>query len=151
MTIGEVKRELNRVRLLQTKYEDDIELLARLRSQAEKVTPVLSDMPSAGGGNTSRVEEYSVKMVDLQNEIADTLKETLEAVRELQQWIDTLGVPEEQRVLTLRYVCCYKWETVMEKMCYSWGGVHKVHKRALRHLAGYTDEADKIDFTCSLF
>jgi hypothetical protein len=48
-TVAEVKADLNAIRGAQERLNRRMERLMVLRSQIERITPVLSDMPKGGG------------------------------------------------------------------------------------------------------
>jgi DNA-directed RNA polymerase specialized sigma subunit len=51
----------------------------------------------------------------------------------------------EGEVLKLRYVDGEIWEDICEDVSYSWQGVFKIHKRALRMVQDLLDQGDLFD------
>ena len=71
------------------------------------------------------------KIVDLENEINQDIKEYLEIKQEVIRTIDSLEEPELIDLLYRRYVRFEKWEKIAYKMNYSLRGIHKLHGKAL--------------------
>ena len=64
-----VKEYLNRARYLDREIEAKIDHLERIDSMVNRVTPVLSDMPSNPSTDRNKREKLLVKMIDLKWEI----------------------------------------------------------------------------------
>ena len=63
-TVAEVKADLNAIRGAQERLNRRMERLMVLRSQIERITPVLSDMPK-GGGELDRRGKMLAELVDM--------------------------------------------------------------------------------------
>ena len=67
MTVQEVKFELSRAIWAMRRMERDLERLYVLRSQVERITPVISDMPK-GGGELDRRGAMLAELIDMSRE-----------------------------------------------------------------------------------
>ena len=104
-------------------YERELEMIG-------SVSLNMDGMPH--GSNISKpTEEAALKLADkaLTWKMAE-----LDAIRIRQMVYDTIhdiqGI--EGQVLYERYINLHKWEEICVLLHYSWNGVHKAHKRALR-------------------
>lgn len=104
-------------------YERELEMIG-------SVSLNMDGMPH--GSNISKpTEEAALKLADkaLTWKMAE-----IDAIRIRQMVYDTIhdiqGI--EGQVLYERYINLHKWEEICVLLHYSWNGVHKAHKRALR-------------------
>ena len=92
----------------------------------------LTGMPSAHSP-----ESLMEKLVEKHAELEAMYREKLMAITEellaIEKAIATLD-PTLRLLMRYRYVDGYRWEDICVKMNYSYQGVHKVHRKALRRL-----------------
>lgn len=123
---------LKRYNILDRRIKHRFDEIERLRAMLGKITATLTDMPTGGGSI------YKSKDHDIIDRIADTIQ-MMEA--ELNQWADVRieiaaaieSVQDERfrELLTYRYLNGMDWIPVAAAMHYTWGWVHKMHRRAL--------------------
>lgn len=89
-----------------------MELAARLRESATKVTTHLSDMPRASSPNLQTMEDTVAKIVDLEADINRDVDALVDLKREIVKTIDSLEKPEHQMILESRYLCYKSWEQI---------------------------------------
>lgn len=106
-------------------YEKEHELIGSVRS-----TLGGDGMPH-GSGISKRVEDQAIRLAD---KAAGWKMAELDAIRIRQEVFDLVcKVPGvEGDLLFERYVNLRKWEEICVELHYSWNGIHKVHRRALR-------------------
>lgn len=100
------------------------------RTLAEKITPVLSDMPKAQS-NGSKVADAAIKIADLQMELQKDLLDLIELKCEIENTIKTVSNPEAQVVLELRYLAFKTWQDIADIMGYQLRNVYIIHEKAL--------------------
>lgn len=113
----------------QKQIEDEI-----VRLRLDKISPGLQQdgMPRGSGG--SDLSGYAARWDELMDELRQQGEECIRIRREIVQRIENVGDETEILLLKYRYIIGLKWEDIAEKMEYSWGGIHKVHGNALKHL-----------------
>lgn len=134
MTSQEKKAYLERYAKAGRELDRLCEELARWRSMAEKITPVLSQEPAGGNEEGNQIESAVEKIVALKSEIEAEM-EVLYSIR--QQVVDAVKtVPDEtlQLVLSRRYILGETWEQVAVNMHYGYQWVCRLHGRALRQV-----------------
>ena len=132
MTIAELKEFFNSVRAAKRSLDRLAERAQMYRSLAYKMTGSIEAVPHAKGENSSRVENYATRLIDLAD-ICDARARTFqEKIQKAEAIISALPKERHREVLELRYLNCKKWEDVAEAMEYKdTRSVHKVHGSAL--------------------
>ncbi|MEF9974143.1 MAG: hypothetical protein RR893_09475 [Clostridia bacterium] len=111
-----------------------LEMVARLRESATKVTTNISDMPRASSPNLQTMESTVAKLVDLEADINRDVDALVDLKREIINTIGTLDKPEHQMVLESRYLCYKSWEQIALEMNVQLRWVYRLHGRALSAL-----------------
>ena len=132
-----VKEYLNRARYLDREIEAKIDHLERIDSMVNRVTPVLSDMPSNPSTDRNKREKLLVKIIDLKWEINAEIDELVDTKRELNKFISKIDNSSYRLLLELRYVNLSTWEKIAEIMDVGVRHIYRMHGTALV-------EADKI-------
>lgn len=92
----------------------------------------LTGMPSAHSA-----ESVMEKLVDKHRELEAMYQEKLMTITEellaIEKAIATLD-PTLRLLMRYRYVDGYRWEDICVRMNYSYQGVHKVHRKALKRI-----------------
>ncbi len=104
--------------------------IEQYRSLAEKITPVLSDMPKAQT-NGSRVADAAVKIADLQMELQTDILDLIKLKEQIEQTIKAVENPEAEVVLELRYLAFKTWQEIADIMGYQIRNVYIIHEKAL--------------------
>ena len=131
MTAKEYLRQLQR---RDARINALIERQQRYRELASRRTAVYRNAPGGGGGGTRRVssvEEYAVKIVDLEREIDRRIDEYADLTREIEAAIARIPDGRYRDVLRFRYVNGWSWEKIAEEMRYDRRWVYRIHGRAL--------------------
>lgn len=129
----DIKKMLNSYRDLQAEQRQLQEELRHLEMvMGSPSGSSLDGMPKAPGvGNP--VERMVVKHITLQERYEAQILRMIEKQTAIEDLIETLD-PTERRLARFRYIDGLNWETVCEKMCYSWKQTHRIHGRMLDKL-----------------
>jgi DNA-directed RNA polymerase specialized sigma24 family protein len=92
----------------------------------------LPPVPGRNEGEFAIVE----KLVDLQKLYNEKWDALLSLRLRIETAIDALDDSTLRRLMRLRYIEGKRWEVIAVEMGYSWAGVHKIHKKALKKIAG---------------
>jgi len=130
----QVKRLLKAVKYTYHRVNQLEDQLAILRSMREKVTPTLSMVPG-GGGNGNRIEELTVRIMELEEEQRGRILSYLDTYQRVKRLIESLPKEEQVMVLSLRYLEGEYWEDISHSLHYSRKQVFRIHDEALLILA----------------
>ena len=126
-----VKEFLNRARYLDKEIDAKIDHLERIDSMVNRVTPVLSGMPSDPCRDNRKREKLLVKMIDLKWEINEEIDKLVDTKREIVKFISQVNNNSYRLLLELRYVNLCTWERIAEIMDISLSTVYRMHGAAL--------------------
>lgn len=126
------KEYLNRAYRLKDKIASNLRQLEALESEATNVT--VNFNPKVQGGTGNGVEQIIFKIIDLKEKIKAETERYIDTLDEIRGTIDKVKDPDENLLLTLRYIEFMKWEEIMEKMNFSETQVHRVHRIALKNI-----------------
>ena len=128
-----VKRRLNSYKEMADECQQLRDELARLEiAMSSPAGPNLDGMPrSPGAGNP--VERMVIKHLMLQDKYREQIARMVEEQGRIEDLIETLD-PTERRLARFRYIDGMNWDTVCEKMNYSWRQTHRIHGRMLDKL-----------------
>ena len=116
---------------LDQKINAKLEQLDMLNELATKCTPTYSLAPGSSDRQASKVETIVAKIIDLQNEINDSIDKFVDLKTDIYHAINKVEDDYCQMVLEYRYLCFYKWEEIAVKMNINLRTVFKIHRRAL--------------------
>ncbi len=125
------KEYLWQVRFIDKRIDSKLALVNRLRDIATRVTTTFSDMPRSDSPNLQSMEDTICKIVDLENEISYDIDRLVDLRREVDKAISELSNPDEQLVLTYRYIDYRTWEQIAVALNLSVRHVARLHGRAL--------------------
>lgn len=108
-----------------TEYEKELELVDSVRSTLG------SDGMPHGSGVSRKVEDQAIRLAD---KALDWKQAQLDAIQIRQDVFEMIhDIPGiEGDILIERYIYLRRWEAIAVLLHYSWNGVHKAHRRALR-------------------
>ncbi len=127
-----VKRTLQAVRYANDEIARLNDLIAVIRSRAEKVTTGYSDAP--GGGVSDRTDVIA-KLVETEAKLQDAVAEWLKNIDDVQAVINELTDCNERAVLEHRYINCQDWLTISYLLNFSPQHLYRIHGRALYKLS----------------
>lgn len=134
MTVQEVKFELSRAIWAMRRLDRDMERLHVLRSQVERITPVISDMPK-GGGELDRRGAMLAELIDMSREYEQDWIRQQRIILNVQRLIDCLEDDFQRAVLEEHYINGLDWQSVADKLGYAYSTVTNAHGIALQRLA----------------
>jgi hypothetical protein len=105
--------------------------LENLRDLSERLGAALPGHLPGGRRVNDRMAEVVVAIADLEREIQAEMEGLLATQRETAALIRSVGRPQLQTVLELRYLCYKKWEEIAEEMGVTQRHVFYLHKQAL--------------------
>ena len=125
MTVSEVKAILSRAIWAQRRLNRDIERLQALRSQVERITPVISDMPKGVPSNNT----IQQRVVELREKYIETRVSALEEYLKIEKYISSVEDSEIRTMMRLRFLDLKSWEDIgREYYCDRRTASRKVHK-----------------------
>ena len=129
----DVKQWLLRAYRIDQQIQSKNEQIEMWETLAQKVTSDPSALPGGGGGYSSRVETYCIKIADSQAEIERQRDELISVRREIEEAINKVQNVTLRLLLEQRYLLCKGWEDIAEFMGYCVEYVKRdIHRQALR-------------------
>ena len=129
---AKVKRALQSVRYAKASIRRLDDLIAEIRSRAEKMTTGCSDAP--GGGNFDRTDVID-KLIETERKQEAAVSAWYAAIEKVQTMIDGLTDSGERAVLEYRYISCKDWLTISYALHFSLPHLYRIHGRALYKLS----------------
>ena len=125
--------DLNRLRFLRDEIRQLDEKAMELRARAERLTPILTGMPS-GTHEHDQMAGIIAELVDNERRAAEKALALTQACEDAERWLDAL--PDQQRrVMRLYYVDGVRtWKEVAERTPYHYIHCLRVKEAALRKL-----------------
>lgn len=126
---------LYRYRAIDNQITDMGDSIAMLRSKMTSIkAQEISDMPKGSPATEDRMADSIAKLLDLQEEWAKLVDESIDLLREIDSALNRM--PDvERRILKYKFVHGWTWDSVAAKVGYTERGVRKARKRALRMFA----------------
>ena len=118
--------QLENCRSAKGEIESLRERIERIKSDRERMTRSITGMPSGKNNNQSRIEELTVKLMELEEQLADKLWQRETEIKEVEAWIETLK-PYQRNVIRLRYIEGRTWRQVQKRTHYTREGVMKIN------------------------
>lgn len=138
--MSDAKEYLNQVRLCDTKINNKLEELSRLRDMVTKITATLKADVVGGGGSQDKLGDAVARIVDLQREINAAVDDYVDRSRAIAAIIDKISDAEQLQVLHKRYFEYKKWEEIACEMHMTYRNVCYIHGRALQSVAALLKE-----------
>lgn len=126
------KEYLSQVYWLNRIINNKLEQKEELEALAERTTVNISQ-EKISGGNRSRspMEDTTVKLIDLSNEINDDVDELIKLKEEVDDTIQKLGDYRHRTILEMRYLNNKAWPYITRTLGYDRSTVFRQHKKAL--------------------
>lgn len=124
------KEILKQYRFKINKVDEALEEYERYKTRAEKMTAILSDVPSRSNKTSDKVGDNATIMADLSKEYE---KRWIEAEQERLKIIDSINKVDEpyRTILEMRYIQNQKLEDIAYKIGYSPIHIVRLHGIAL--------------------
>lgn len=129
------KEYLKQVYLLDKRIDSDIEEVTELRALAEKVTvPMENERVQTSLSGEAPFLRSLEQIWTLEQEINDEIDKLVDLKRQIRRTIDKLEDFNQKMLLRYRYIHCYSWENIAEKMGISLRWAYGLHGKALQAL-----------------
>lgn len=133
MTSQEKKAYLKQYLEAKDRFNDIMEEMARIRSDAERITPIITDMP--GGAQISdRIANAVERLTACADELEREAENMQQLMREIRAAIGTVPDSIQRRLLLLRYIDGHTWEEIAVMMNYSYVHICRLHGKALSEI-----------------
>ena len=125
------KEYLMRAYLLNGRIDTKVRQLDELNEMATHITATISDMPKVPSGETSRLENTVVKIIDLQAKINRKIDELVDLKAEIMSVIDEVPDITEREVLERRYINMEAWTDMATDLHFGLRRIYQIHGNAL--------------------
>lgn len=119
MTAYEVRKKMSEAWKLKKEVMAKQEAMWELRSMAEKITTTFSPTPASPQGNSSRVENYAIRIVEMQGDMAESTEHLIDILREVMELIDMADEPIQRAALTYYHLNGHTAEQTASLIGYS--------------------------------
>lgn len=131
----DAKEYLSQALWLDKMINNKMEQQEEIRAMAERTTIDISQERVSGVLNTtSPMENSTVKLIDLSNEINEYVDRFIDLKKEIQSTISKLENMSYQLLLELRYINNKGWNDIANDMGYDTRYTMKLHGRALKEI-----------------
>ena len=125
--------QLENCRSAKGEIESLRERMERIKSDRERMTQTITGMPQSKGKEKSRIEELTVKLMELEEQLVDRIQQRETEIREVETWIETLK-PYQRNVIRLRYIDGRTWRQIEKKTHYTKDGAMRIHRKVKKCL-----------------
>lgn len=141
MTPHEVRTYMSQGWKIRKEIKTRMSVMEELRSMAEKATTAFTLTPSAPQGNSSRVESYAIRIVEMQQDANELMDQLLEVVTEIQKMISCVPDPVHRAILMDYHLRGIPLSTLEDKYHYSRTQLYVIRQNAYKLIASaYTIE-----------
>lgn len=132
-TVEEKKNLLKEYRTIGRDIEQMQEQIARLRSNAEKMTASFNEQGGLGGGDfTSKIQIYAERLEELEKKYEKLIEEKVKLCEEVD--LALMKLPQMERyILIERYIVGTKWHIVARVIGYEESRFFDLERMALEH------------------
>ena len=126
------KEYLRQLRRLDVEIKAKLDECEWVRNMATRTGANLSsDRVSGGRRATSKIEDYVVKLVTLEEALHRDVANLAKLKKEVMAKINSLEVSDYRTLLTMRYVKGLTWEEIAVNMSFSYRHTLRIHGAAL--------------------
>lgn len=108
-------KELSSVYYISKEIEDIEDEIEKLRTIAEKITSVITDMPR-GGGVTDKLTDTLAQIADYQAELADALIRKSNEQIKISKYISEIDDITIRLIFRLRFLSLCQWNTIADRV-----------------------------------
>ena len=137
---SKIKHKLKSYWYCSRRVDADLDKIAKLRSQVERMTPAYSLAP--GGHPTANMEDAVAMIADIEVKLKRHTQQMRDAMVIVQAMIDGLADYKMRIVLQYRYVNFYGWDKIAGELQYNRQWVLKLHGYALINLEKQATKSD---------
>lgn len=124
------KDYLKRAYRLNDKIKSNLRQIEDLEADATKVTVSFGEKVQSGEKNST--EQLYIKLIEAKEKLYAETDRYVDTKEEIKKTIDKVTDPDENLLLTLRYIEFMRWEVIAEKMHFSQTQVFRIHREALK-------------------
>ena len=125
------KEYLSQIRFIDNRIAAKREQAQYFYDQATKCTTAWSDMPPGQPNGRSRMADYVMKMIELENEMTKEMMDLATLKKQIMDTINKIDNMEYKTILEERYLSFKSWEQISEDMGYTVRHIYRLHGRAL--------------------
>ena len=125
------KEYLLQIRFIDNRIAAKREQAQYFYDQATKCTTTWSDMPPGQPNGRSRMADYVMKMIELENEMTKEMMDLANLKKQIMDTINKIDNMEYKTILEERYLSFKSWEQISEDMGYTVRHIYRLHGRAL--------------------
>ena len=129
----EIKKQLNRYQDLRAEHRELLDELRQLEITMGAPSGSNWDGMPRSPGTGNPVERMAIKHLALEQRYKAQLEKLAAAQIVIEDMIEPLE-PNERRLARLHYIDGLKWDSVCDKINYSWSQTHRIHSRMLDRL-----------------
>ncbi len=118
----------------EAKIESSLETIQHYRDIAESITAEIKEAPSFGSGPSSKIENCVLEIVELENDIAETVKALRSDFSAVKEAINLLPDTDERFLMESRYIHHMKWGDIADTWGCTYSWVMKQHKKILKKI-----------------
>jgi len=133
---------LQQIELFDNHINNKLEELERLRSLTLKITSSLKQDVVSASGSQDKLGDAVAKIVDLQNEINQSIDLYVDRKREVNRVLEQIRDVDYFQVLSKRYLLYEPWEQIAMEMGYTYRHITRLHGEALQAVRKILNEKD---------
>lgn len=133
MTYEEKVRWLRRYQDSLRRERELAQEVERLRSEAARVTPLLSGMPG-GEGDGNKLPRAVEGIVQAQQELQAQINQCGAIRREVVAALEQISNPRDHEILRRRYLLGQRWEKIATEMYLEYRWILRRHKKAINSI-----------------
>ena len=126
------KEYLSQAFVLDKRLQTKQRRLEWLKNRASYVSANLHEAVQSSPSHRSAVEEAVVRIISLEEEIANDITRIVQLKQEIASAIRRVNNIECETLLEMRYLSFLRWEEIASQLNYSQGHVYHLHRRALK-------------------
>lgn len=130
--LSEGEKYLGKIELMDIQINNRWEDLQRLYSMRTKMTTIFSLTPGTGSGNQSKIEDLSIKILELESELNRKIDRFVDFKKEAMDLIDSLNSKEFTEVLSRIYFKYMSIDDVAYDMGVSTKTIRNRHNEAIQ-------------------
>ena len=125
--------ELERCRAAKGEIESIRERIEEIKSDRERMTQAITGMPTGSRKSQNKTEDLTIKLEDLEEQLAARIRQRETEIKAVEAWIETLK-PYQQNVIRWRYINGWPWRKVARGTGYTIDGVLKINAAVKRRI-----------------
>lgn len=125
------KEYLSQAYRIDQRIDDKLQQIGTLRDLLAKTSIVMSDMPKNQNKDRSMMEEYLIKIIDMESDLNAEIDRLVSIKADIMHTIEKVDDIDSKMVLEKRYLQFLTWEDIANDMGYTVRNIHFIHGKAL--------------------